>query len=1193
MKALFVLLLLIALAAGGMLLLNHQGGNDLADAFTAALPNGPGEKSDGQPASPLHAEPTGIAEPSSSERVALENRDSTENFDPDPKRSLKATIQLPAGHPSGEDLEIWAFYDAEDALAISTLVRNGLEPGSIEVSIGRNEWARRPFDGKGAELPVPLGAKTAVLVSVGRFLQPGAQHIRLDTKGSTPEQVLKPALGAAVEIEIQLPDDATFGERRKSCFELSLKHNSEAPVLQAAMSTGWGISDPVHPRDDLSLTLRGVPAEQSWELALDAEGFLDPADELLALEAGQVTRVSFVPERGGSLELTVVNESGEPLPEASINLFNEKPFLNGRNVSYDRRYGATGEDGILNLEVLAPGSWILSADHPEYAGAREIVQVSAGLKSQVELVLPIGRSLAGRVTWPNGSHASGATVTISFTESQTTGLGSRSFRGSEQVTADADGAFEKRGFGANQVINLVKAEKRVDEMSLEAVPGAALGALFSATSSDVSLGDTLLLQLGATLSLTGLVVDETGAAIESQFSIRAWPAGEDYWSDLALHESFSDSPSQAAARYLGRIVRREATAQAGQSKKSALGPGVFVLDGVSAGRWVVQAESEDHLKGDPIQVDIPLLEELRIVLPRATQLTGIVVDPTGAPVEGAMVMLMEPNRAFFIPSGESAESDAEGRFELKLDEPDQTVLARHPDWAPSEAVPVHTLMEGAPTELTLTLRVGATIRGVVFQEDGSPWPGRMVAATSGPAGPMMVVGFMGGPEPVVTDSDGRFELTRLEPGKLNVAAGPPQEEIERRMEAATGDQEMVMLEVMGEMLSKRVEVADGESVEVILGAEPKDPVTIQGRITLAGEGVSAMVMVLAEEGPPLLGAKGALADEEGRFTLELDRPGTYLFLVQGPDNSSGGESFGLTIPEVSSHTIELALTTSRIEGLVLGPDGEGVGGISLALLPAEGANSALDILSGSTIESERDGSFVYPAVKPGSYVLRANVGAGLGRGGANSSFGGVLLEGLLVGQDQVIDDVVLRLPVGGAVEGIVRDTEGNPVGGVAVFVRTASGRVVSALSTEETKSDGSYRIEGLAPGLVTVFARDQGRVTREAAPVAVGGSVPAVRDLELASGSYLVLFAVRDDEPVRVRASVVDAEGRRWTGLWTEEQIMSWTNDGLSTQELRVGPLPAGRYTVKATSLDGLYDTKKTITVREGQKERRVRLRMR
>jgi hypothetical protein len=188
-------------------------------------------------------------------------------------------------------------------------------------------------------------------------------------------------------------------------------------------------------------------------------------------------------------------------------------------------------------------------------------------------------------------------------------------------------------------------------------------------------------------------------------------------------------------------------------------------------------------------------------------------------------------------------------------------------------------------------------------------------------------------------------------------------------------------------------------------------------------------------------------------------------------------------------------------------------------------------------------------------------------------------------------NVDFRLKKAGSLEVTVLDDAGQPAGEAAVFVREADGRLIDGLSMVTTKSDGKASYGGLGPGTYTVSARKDLLASIDSARVKLGESGKAEARISLQPGTILLVTCVgAESAPVRASLSVQDEDGREVGAMVSLAEVMKLFGEGgFSSTERRIGPLPQGKYKVRATSPGGQTVTKPVSLT--GQAERKLTIR--
>jgi hypothetical protein len=427
----------------------------------------------------------------------------------------------------------------------------------------------------------------------------------------------------------------------------------------------------------------------------------------------------------------------------------------------------------------------------------------------------------------------------------------------------------------------------------------------------------------------------------------------------------------------------------------------------------------------------------------------------------------------------------------------------------------------------------------------------------------------------VSDAAGRFQVEHLAPGSYQVMAVPDIAQLSRGGEPDPA-------QIVAQLKMTTAEIREGETTHVVLGAPPKAPVRLHGRVTAGGEPLSGgFVMAFADGTSMLSSMKMARTDERGAYELRLDSPGAYTLIASREMGGDDGSEFHETIPEQAEHRLDLALPLGSLGGTVRGPDGAPVGGARVAL-EREDAFSVLS-LGGRNIRTDGDGRYEFAGLAPGTYAVRATPPAE-GRTLAVAVRGGVV-----VAADRATSGIDLRLARAGTISGKVLDADRRPAEGASVYVRDAQGRIVQ--SAIQADAGGRFRFDGAGPGGYTLLARKGDLASRESAAVDVDEGETSEVELVLEPGT-LLRVSVEDEEGGSVRSalSVTDERGRELARLLGRDTLEAMMNEGVSSTEQRVGPLPAGRYTVRATASDGRGATRPVTLA--GQGERRVKLRL-
>jgi protocatechuate 3,4-dioxygenase beta subunit len=372
--------------------------------------------------------------------------------------------------------------------------------------------------------------------------------------------------------------------------------------------------------------------------------------------------------------------------------------------------------------------------------------------------------------------------------------------------------------------------------------------------------------------------------------------------------------------------------------------GGFSLTGIAARRrQLVLFAEHDGARARPVLVELAELGDapVELVLELRLGLDGAVVDHRGAPVADAVVTFQRrlPDDYRPAPTGartvlEAAihgetRTDGDGRFTVSgLAPGDYQLLARASAAPSGRAAPplmAQTTVPAGATAVHLALPAPTVIRGQLVANDGAPLL----------AGEVELAHFGG---PVAAGSDGRFELTGIDPG-------PGAYQLRVRADGA------VPREVAVEV--RPGEVADLGTIALSRGR------TVRGRVVDPDGGAVAGATVSVDE-PTGARLATARSDELGRYVAVVpDGPAVVHAAFAGV----GGSRFVALVPGVDSVELRLPVT-GRLEVEVAVTDG-----------PVVVTATRTDDADGGfrTWVLDRDaatGRYV-GAVSPGAYAVRA------------------------------------------------------------------------------------------------------------------------------------------------------------------------------------------------------------------------------
>ncbi|MEM1448013.1 MAG: carboxypeptidase-like regulatory domain-containing protein [Planctomycetota bacterium] len=489
------------------------------------------------------------------------------------------------------------------------------------------------------------------------------------------------------------------------------------------------------------------------------------------------------------------------------------------------------------------------------------------------------------------------------------------------------------------------------------------------------------------------------------------------------------------------------------------------------------------------------LDEIVVTLSSGGRIEGRVRDlVTGEPVTTFSVRVTDrievdpaaPTRLNPFAGGVEVE-DPEGRFVVEAVEAGDQTLSIHADDYLDADVSV-TVVEGAATrDVVVSLRRGATVRGVVVDSAGEPVAGAQVTterlvkrsfdfmederksieddlAVRGrrrqnrppPVGFLRYAAALGlmGTSVVTSEPDGSFELTGVEPGRQEILA------FHRDFRSATvpvdlkeGDENPPVSVVMTQGGGLKGRVRDRFGRPVV------DATVIAASPGLANASASSGDLHQARTNAD--GAYEMLHMEGGPYFLIATRGDEDL----APTSFLGTLNFGLvSVPDdrvVTHDLVDTSAAACRVHGLVLRDGAPVDGGTLLALnLDAEGL-LGVDFKAAPI---ENDGRYEFEGLAPGEYQLTFE-----GRG--RSVRGAMILD--VPDASELRYDVVL--PDGSIRGRIVDRSTGEPIPrarvtltpldrleGPGLLAQMLAGEV--GVERERTDGEGRFRFDRLAEG---------------------------------------------------------------------------------------------------------------------------------
>ncbi len=989
----------------------------------------------------------------------------------------------------------------------------GDEPGEARALVARVE-----LDDHGRfRVPIAKGMRSAALWIEAHYLF--VESVTPAKSGDTAIAIA-PRLGGRIIgrliLPARMPDGFDDAALRSLAIELSSFGGAR---LEHAPTESTTTLD-----TELAFDFGGLAAERAYFLHCSPTQFVAPGAFNVKVEPGRSTSHDLELTLGTDISGVCIDEQGAPVAGASLQV---EPRRDLSWLTNSARRTTSASDGTFRLQAVAPGKLVISGEAKGFVALKsdELEAVDGERVDRLTLRFTRGSSVAGVVRWPNGKPVSDARVSLHESTSQSI-EDERAWQREEAHAAETDvgGRFAISGLGPGPFSVLAERAESGEQNARR---------IWRARALDVHADATVELTLQEPISVKGRVADDLGAPIES-FDIESAEVAPD------------DAPHSGV---YARIA---------SSFENAHGSFEVWL---TPGPWKLSPSAEGFGRGEGQSIVVPTNgAELAIVLSRVGRISGTVVDASGAPPRSAHVS-WQPTSGARAPSQRNTNEDVavrdDGTFELVGLAPGSYSIAAHADgFAPSDPAAVELASGATVANVELHLRVGGRVTGEILAPDGRGDPERNIVASLG--------GNFDRTPQATSDAAGHFELDHLPPGTYQLLAEPKFDGGE-----LTGGSTDVA-ELMSSIKMTTVEVRDGETVHVVLGAPPKNPLRLFGRVTSAEHPLpNTLLVALAEGGAFLQSMKAVRTDLEGNYEVKLDKPGEYSILIGDDVNSGRGAEFHATVPEGREFHLDFALPLGRIAGRVTKPDGTPASGVQVELA-SSGGFSILSLGGGSSVSSDELGNFVFESLHPGSYTLRAGVAQPWNASGPAAHFGAAVQSGIVVAENRAVEGVELRLSEACKLTGTVKFADGSAAIGASIFVRNAQGALESSLSSVASDGAGKFSYDALAPGVVTVNARLAGFAARESAPLALVAGAANTIELVLEKGEMLHVSLVDSaKKPVRSTVSVLDDKGHEMNGLSSLEAMQALMTAGFSSTRFDVGPLPAGKYRVSATSADG------------------------
>ncbi len=506
--------------------------------------------------------------------------------------------------------------------------------------------------------------------------------------------------------------------------------------------------------------------------------------------------------------------------------------------------------------------------------------------------------------------------------------------------------------------------------------------------------------------------------------------------------------------------------------------GKYVLRGLPEGKSNLEVSASGWLERNDLELVLEEgadVAEFDVVLDRGSEVTGLVLWPSGAPAAGARVRIGKTRAEGWSDFQSDATCDPEGRFVLAgLKEGPFDLSARSKPTghdvrdAGPEGGDWSAILRGVQAnthDLVLTLEEPLSLFGRVVDDTGAP-----VAEFTVEAEPASIPRWLfDAPSRAFETTDGAFELSGLRPGEWNLSASAsgyasPKEPLSVTLPGANG-----------ELLITLDRAVNVEGLVVDPAGNPVPEATVRASAGPSGP--------FGQEGS----SQQTGSDAEGRFSLEF--PGQALSLVASHEAWAESEPLAVEIgPGSEREDVVLALRVGgTITGEVYAADGSPQAGIRVGA----GDMPFWFGQDGQGVTSDASGRFVIEHVTPGKITVTAmpledDLRAAMEQTEDEEVAMMGFFSQLRTATVEVADGEEVHVVLGTKTKSPVRvfgtvSEGGEPVVQAGVFAIEEGGSILQGMKGEKTDASGQYSLVLDRPGafLFSVSIEGLGQSTAE------------------------------------------------------------------------------------------------------------------
>ena len=706
----------------------------------------------------------------------------------------------------------------------------------------------------------------------------------------------------------------------------------------------------------------------------------------------------------------------------------------------------TAGDGTFSINGLAPGSYILSVNMPNYQIYTVSVVIAAGQTTVTGINLSSNPgSVSGSITdSSSGLGVSGALVEVL---QNTTSIASQQTDSNGMYTINnvPPGSYILRISNATYQTTLVAFMVQANttttvNVALSSQPGSIVGVVTDSNTQS-PIGNALVNVLDSGLLIATTATDASGHytvdnlapdSYQVNVTVDSYQAAVQGATVIAGSSTELDfSLSTLVGGVTGVVQDTSSLPIAGASVSIFQGTtlitttltdasGLYTLANLSSGSYTLVITATNYQSNTQtvnIQANTTLTANATLAANPAS-LVGQVTDATtSAPLAGATVQATNGQTTF------TTLTDSQGNFALNnLSAQSYIVTISSPN--EQTAVQNIALSDGQIYVMDVALQpYPGSLNGTVLDTFSQP----ITDATI-----FLLQGFTT-VDSTLTDNLGDYSLPGLSLGNYTVQVTAPGFQF-----ATTG-----------------INVVAGTALTANFTLQP-NPGTVQGTVT---NGISPLANVLIQvlNGNVLVGS--TLTDSNGAYSIPNLLIGSSTIQASLPGYQTNTQGVQITAGGTTTSNFVLQANPSTLFGTV-------ISSVSMLPLPGVLINSYLNNLLETSLLTDVNGQYTINGLTSGNYTISAS----------DPNFQTETLSLFLASNTTQELDFSL-LPNPGSVIGVIYDVSGIPIPGATITL-SQNNTVVAQVVT--SAADGSYTLSGLIPGTynVTVSAPNDQAVTQ-------------------------------------------------------------------------------------------------------------------